>query len=595
MLVFYKKCIRRKSGRKVYSHSSKSVGAATAIMYYIYMNLSMTALEVFNCGVQELEDPITGEIVSDGKEYMSETNWVCFEEGGEHIKLVPLAIIAIIVYTVGYPLYMAYVLLSPKNKERAIADQVLRAMDKGNSKFESPSLEQFEFRQRYYKLYYYYKPDKWYWMLVVLGRKFSVAAIALLFRGNATFQMCMIVLTIFISSNIQVRAQPFMSMSERPAVLLQFREMVDVLQEQMDNNKGNKKSKRYKDIDALIEEASVNPSVASYFWNYNTVEMILLGSAIMVNIFGLMFESEYLKEGSGPYVTLTNLTLAVLFMSLTYLFMVIWSEIIAAVFPGLECAFVSRFADHEPVDDDDDDDGEGGASRKQGALAKQMSSGGLGLAKQKSGKFLVQKKKEKKELSTQEMEMEMANMEFHHNDAALGGRGLADELNLSDKDVEKLVKNHALYLDAMNTTKALSGELFAAKKSDRERAASEIADKGAAPKKEKKVFWKTSVAAPPANSDMEKTMNVRGNRTFTFEQEFGGGSDDEEGGDGPPASTSLNPMMTRVASGSSAAEQDQERIERIKKMGFAKSSSSGGSGNRSFGGGRGRGGGRGGK
>jgi len=89
-------------------------------MYYVYMNLSMTALEVFNCGVQELEDPITGEVVSDGKQYMSETNWVCYEKGGDHIALVPLAVIAICVYTIGYPCYMAYVLFTPKNKARAI-------------------------------------------------------------------------------------------------------------------------------------------------------------------------------------------------------------------------------------------------------------------------------------------------------------------------------------------------------------------------------------------------------------------------------------------------------------------------------------------
>ena len=345
-LVFWKKCVKNKSGRKVHSHSSKSIGAATAIMYYVYMNLSMTALEVFNCGVQELEDPLTGELVSDGKQYMSETNWVCYEPGGDHAKLVPLAIICIIVYTCGYPCYMAYVLLSPKNRDMAISDQVLRAMDKGNKKFESPSLEHFEFRQRYYKLYYYYKPDKWYWMLVVLGRKFSVAVIALMFRGNATFQMCMIVLTIFISSNIQVRAQPFMSMSERAGVLLQHRDLVGILQEQMDNNKGKKKIRAHKSMDSLVEESQAHVSVASYFWNYNTVEMILLACAILVNVFGIMFESNYLKENSGPYETLANLTLAVLVCSLVYLFMVIWSEIVAAVFPGLECGFARRYWRH---------------------------------------------------------------------------------------------------------------------------------------------------------------------------------------------------------------------------------------------------------
>ncbi|GMI27037.1 hypothetical protein TeGR_g1845, partial [Tetraparma gracilis] len=495
-LVFWKKVVKHKRGRKVHSHSSKAIGAATAIMYYVYMNLSMTALEVFNCGVQELEDPITGEVVSDGKQYMSETNWVCYEKGGDHIALVPLAVIAICVYTIGYPCYMAYVLFTPKNKARAITDQVLRAMDAGNTKFTSPSLEQFEFRQRYYKLYYYYKPDKWYWMLVVLGRKFSVAAIALLFRGNATFQMCMIVLTIFISSNIQVRAQPFMSMSERAGVLLQHREMVDDLRDQM-NNKGKKKmiSGKAFNIDSLMDESNREVSVASYFWNYNTVEMILLASAILINVFGIMFESKYLKEKSAPYEMLANLTVSVICLSLVYVMMVIWSEIIAAVFPSLECAFVNRFA--EGGDEDEDDEGEGGEGEKAGAkggLARQLSSGKM-LFKSKSsgglganGKQASYKKKKTVELSEQQMETEMANMEFAHNPAAYSGKSMADELNLSEKDVEKLVKNHPMYLDAMQASTRAVQEARVAKQAGVAEEANKIAAKVEAPKKQKKVF-----------------------------------------------------------------------------------------------------------
>jgi hypothetical protein len=70
--------------------------------------------------------------------------------------------------------------------------------------------------------------------------------------------------------------------------------------------------------------------------------MILLASAILINVFGIMFESKYLKEKSAPYEMLANLTVSVICLSLVYVMMVIWSEIIAAVFPSLECAFVNR-------------------------------------------------------------------------------------------------------------------------------------------------------------------------------------------------------------------------------------------------------------
>ena len=303
IIWFYKKFIGRKNRKKRHSHSDKTVGACIAIMYYIYLNLSMTALEVFNCSTQELEDPLTGEIVSDGKEYMQETNWECYTSDSKQMELLPYAVVAIAVYTIGYPCFVASILLNRHNAAMAREDQVLRAQDLGNTKGTNPNC--WEFRCRYYKLYYYYKPSHWYWMLVIFGRKFAIAVIALLFRANATFQMCMVVLTIFVSSNIQVRAQPYMSMSERASVIKEFKEVSNIVNDLINEKKGiganriltGVKSDAYKDMEMTGED------VAAYFWNYNTVEMILLGCSILINIFGLMFESKYLKEKSFEYET----------------------------------------------------------------------------------------------------------------------------------------------------------------------------------------------------------------------------------------------------------------------------------------------------
>ena len=91
VMVLLNKFVLNKRGKDIYAHSYRAFGIAVTIMYYIYLNLSMTALEVFNCSVIELEDPLTGELVSDGKQYMQETNWVCYEEGSLQVFLIPYA------------------------------------------------------------------------------------------------------------------------------------------------------------------------------------------------------------------------------------------------------------------------------------------------------------------------------------------------------------------------------------------------------------------------------------------------------------------------------------------------------------------------
>jgi hypothetical protein len=82
--------------------------------------------------------------------------------------------------------------------------------------------------------------------------------------------------------------------------------------------------------------------VAEYFWNYNTVETVLLGSSILVNLFGIMFESQFLKTDTYSYEVLANITLCVIIMSLLYVMTVVWSEVVAAIFPGLNFGFINR-------------------------------------------------------------------------------------------------------------------------------------------------------------------------------------------------------------------------------------------------------------
>ena len=445
--AFAKKFFFNQNGKKLYSHSHQAVGVALTIMYYIYLNLSMTALEIFNCGTQELEDPRTGEIVSDGKQYMAATNWVCYEEGSLQVFLIPYAVLALCLYTLGFPLFCGLFLFNKENAKKAREDQLLRAMNLGYDKKTNPNC--YEFRKRYHRLYYYYKPDKWYWMLIVLGRKFLVATVSLLFRGDSTFQMCMVVLVIFIANTIQVRNQPFMSMSEREDVLEGHKDAADSYRAEMERRRGysdshkKKQIKNMSDIDGDELRKIAGNKTLQYFWNYNSVETILLGCAIMVNLFGIMFESAFLKRGSTAYETLATLTIVVIVGSLVYLFLVLWSEIVVAVFPKMNCAFVDVMRSTTRIG-------------KNGRDLDLKNEGLDDLTK----------------LDRDSLHLEMKNLTYAEN--PMFGKGEEDGKSKQKSDDElKNIFNHPEYLSLQNKNKGLRKDMGAVKadmaKKERER------------------------------------------------------------------------------------------------------------------------------
>ena len=136
--------------------------------------------------------------------------------------LIPTAALLFTLYSIGFPAFVAYILLT--NKRACQEDQILRAQKIGNTRASNPY--HYEFRKRYARLYYHFKPNVWYWILCILGRKFCLVSVALLFRENPTFQLCMMLLVLFISYALHVRNLPYMSMSEVDEVLETHKDII---------------------------------------------------------------------------------------------------------------------------------------------------------------------------------------------------------------------------------------------------------------------------------------------------------------------------------------------------------------------------------
>ena len=204
-LVGYKFLIlgRRK---KLNRHAPAMVGTILVMMYYLYLYLTRTTLDVFNCAPT---DP------PDGHTYLEVVFERCDLDGGIHQTLLPLALLTLGIYVLGYPAVVFFSLY--KNRYLIMEDQLLRANGVGNDRNTNPNA--YLTRKRLHKLYYHFKPDNWYWMMCILARKFCIAFTALMFNKNAAFQLSVALLVMFVSYAAQVKWRPYMSPSEHQEVL----------------------------------------------------------------------------------------------------------------------------------------------------------------------------------------------------------------------------------------------------------------------------------------------------------------------------------------------------------------------------------------
>ena len=291
------------------SHNNALIAIYIVMFYYLYLSVTKQALDVFNCNPV---DPY------DGYSYTTFTSLdcdggslcKCDEPGGVQQSLAPPAIIFLIVYSAGFPFLLGLILY--KNRLLVKEDQYLRAAGIGDSRPTNPNA--YDIRKRYHKIYYHFKPEHYYWILAIINRKFWVAFSALMFRGNPAFQLSIVLLVLFVSFVSQVLNRPYMSSGERHSVLKGLDSLVEraiqerSLAEYVDINRKvqanikmatelnrKKKTAKYKGSKGMWGRMSMDMSerqahmqenkskrVVAYFFDYNTVEMILLVSRLLV-------------------------------------------------------------------------------------------------------------------------------------------------------------------------------------------------------------------------------------------------------------------------------------------------------------------------
>jgi len=365
------KIFRSSKKTKLSSHVSRLVAIYLVVFYFLYLNVTKKALDIFNCN-QLPED--------DGFLYTSFTSLSCDggslcrcgEKGGIQQRLVPLAWVFLIIYSAGFPIGVFIAIR--RNKGVIVEDQYLRAQGIGDTRETNPRA--YETRKRYGQLYAHFKPEKQFWIVFIILRKFFIVFMALMFRSNTTFQLAMVLLVLFIAFVMQVQNRPYMSTGERPYVLKRldelaekglddpdFRQYTDLQRHVQECNKVHREmTRRAKGHSrtpgslAHLFDGNTAKNMTRrmmrqrrarlFFFDFNTLEAALLGSAILVCLAGILLESgrnnsNFEEERSA----LAAFLFVLVMISIAYYLIVVLAEI----FPGI--TYFTRFMQRRKEDE----------------------------------------------------------------------------------------------------------------------------------------------------------------------------------------------------------------------------------------------------
>jgi hypothetical protein len=314
-------------GRKdrLNSHLPALMGSFFTMFYFLYLSLTRASLDIFNCTPT---DP------PDGYTYLQVVFEKCYEPGGLHLTLLPWAAITFMVYTLGYPAVAGFILV--RNREKVMEDQLLRASGMGEDRLTNPHA--YTFRKMFYRLYYYFKPDKWFWILVILSRKFFISVVALMFTTNPAYQLAMALLVVFVGYALQVKHNPYMAPADHGEILKAHEQaaldggvharLKALLAEISGRRPKQAKRATWEGASLQAKTKLAARRTAAFFLSYNTLESTLLFCAVLVCLSGIMFESGRFESSyySAQRDTLTWLTLLVIFASICYFLAVLIVE-----------------------------------------------------------------------------------------------------------------------------------------------------------------------------------------------------------------------------------------------------------------------------
>ncbi|KAA0148493.1 hypothetical protein FNF28_07451 [Cafeteria roenbergensis] len=193
------------------------LGLALTLLYFAYLTATRNALQPMDCTVVEAADGSGSQ-----KVMKLEPSVVCDVSSDKtYAQVLPWAVITLLLYGLGIPLLFAVMLFT--SRKAIVADQKLLAVGEGHVRATNPN---FSTRKRLGRLYADYKPEVYWWRLVLTARKALVATVSILFTGTPVFAASATALILFVSFLMHSRYQPFL---HAPPVSKAFMALADEL------------------------------------------------------------------------------------------------------------------------------------------------------------------------------------------------------------------------------------------------------------------------------------------------------------------------------------------------------------------------------
>jgi hypothetical protein len=255
---------------------------------------------------------------------------------GTQLDLLPWAMTWMVVGVAGWPIGIAIWLRI--NRMTIMEDQLLRAKGTGNDRLTGP--ETFDFRRTWGRLYYQFRPDCWYWQVVIYLRKLIFLIVMLYsWNQNGGYQMvgCSIVLLCFYV--LHVRIAPFMGPDTYEEVLRdhQNKSMTSILHARLRTSiqgvetKGLRNNrKNVVQYDGSVNRSAILGFVLTSLFDYNTVEAILLFVNIMICNLGILTELHSAFYNDAPDAASSGIVFLVTVSLIYYFSVAIWDAILAA-------------------------------------------------------------------------------------------------------------------------------------------------------------------------------------------------------------------------------------------------------------------------
>ena len=356
-LTFYKGVVLGRS-KNLTRHAAPLIASVLLSMYVLYIYLCKMTFDVFDCQPSPTPPAYSGTAYTDavttlppdrvgadpftglgGRSilYLQADKTPCQFVQGSHASLpgtqtnvIGVAIASLIVYVVGYPVALG--LLLWKKRELIIEDQLLRAKGTGDDRLTNPNA--YALRRSLSSVYYQWKPSVYWWTTMILLRKFFIAFISLEFAQDASFQLGACLLVLLAAYSAQVGVNPYMPPSEFEDVLKAHEAAAfsDPLHArlrfklQQIETRGRKRTRTNQ---VMSHSGKVNAKallgvVTGWLWNHNSVEQLLLLSAIVIALMGIMFNASGVSGGDAYgssdawKATIGGIVLAIVIITILY-------------------------------------------------------------------------------------------------------------------------------------------------------------------------------------------------------------------------------------------------------------------------------------